>query len=191
MKSIIFTILTLLFISCPNKNNINYSRVTAISFECNLIEDDNGGKILEPYEIYFDVLINNTSTDTLYFGSSNELNFPLKKYGYFILISPFDTIELNTSFNNLYAIPPEMSFYVFAMSYEFQKLKEFSISTNLNSEKIYDKLSKYRLEFIPNLEDFTSYEINNLAFPTKQSLGLDSISISYLSGGKSYLELNY
>lgn len=193
-KEVVFCIFTVFLFSCttnktPKVNN--QSRVISISFECNLLDGVNDKKILEPYEMYFDVLIENTSTDTLYFGSTNTRNFPTRRYGYFLLISSSDSIELDTTLDSSYAIPPNTNFNVDVVCNAFEIVKKFSVSPKTKSDEIYKKITEYKLLFIPYLEDFVPHEREYLVFSSYYIFNLDSVNVSYLSAGKSYLELDF
>lgn len=192
-REIIPYIFVLLFVCCtvpePIESNIQ-SRVTEISFECNLLDVTNDEKILKPYEMHFHMLIKNTTNDTLYFGSSNV--YGLRDYGYFVLVSPSDSIEFTTIFESAYAIPPNNEFDVNGWhSIGFEALKKFTTTTKTNRDEVYDKINKYKLLFIPHLESFSSSERKHLIFPTEQTFDLDSVIVSYLSEGKAYLDFDF
>ena len=193
-KSIGFILSTtvLLFVCCTTNKTLDVnieSRVNEISFECNLLDGANHEKILQPYEIYFDILIKNISTDTLYFGSSNVSG--LRDYGYFVLVSSSDSIEFTTTFDSSYAIPPNIDFYVDGWhSIGFESLKKFTTSTKTNQEDVYDIINKYKLLFIPHLESFNPSERKHLVYPTEHTFDLDTVNVYYKAEGKVYLEFN-
>lgn len=191
---IILFMFVLFFISCtvpkPIEGNI-HSRVIEISFECALLDGANDEKILEPYEVYFHLLIENSSSDTLYFGSMNLHNSSFRDYGYFILVSPSDSIEFDTSFNSSFAVPPNCDFSVNGRRLSFEALKKFRASTMTKQDEVYDKINKYKLLFIPHLESFSSSERRHLIFPTEQTFDLNSVIVSYLSEGKAYLDFDF
>jgi len=138
--------------------SISVERVTFEGAICNI--DNEEEKFLYPYEMFIDLTLSNNTADVIYFGAVNYSNYTdIRKYGHFQLIFDNDTINLTSSYHYL-DIGPYSTLNVYLRCSKQSVMNDFTTVASIDSTKIYSRITKYELIYVPIVEDYKDCNIS-------------------------------
>lgn len=188
MKRMIIFISLFTVLSCRNGHDKTAGvemTLNSMAFECNLQGERRD--IIDSYEMFWFVTVKNNGDKPLMFGAYDpEFGQEKTKYGYFEFITGYDTIRMYTPYYpDVYKIEPGGRFQFRFSNITSPLINGFTTSKDsLQIEQLIAKFKNSKVRYTPLGIDPVkgTYVVNEI-----QDIGMDSLTVSYASNGKSQL----